>query len=643
KKLVSEKKGPKVEHIFSDTLSSEANGVANIIAEKSKEGISYKDMAILIRKNSQAEPFMQALNVKSIPYKFSGSYGLYSRSEIRILLSFIDAVCDAEDSLSLFHLITSEVYGVDMQDAIHLSSSASRENKTLEEKLENTGLSVDESTMSKIKTINDDLKTFREDMQISTAGQVIYSFLKDTGYLSKLTKEAKENASIDLKIQNIAKFFERVMDFEYVSRDKGLMNLKNELDLLIEAGDDPATAEVDPDIDAINIITVHKAKGLEYDIVFMINLVDGDFPARRRSEQLEIPPELIKERLPEGDFHIQEERRLFYVAMTRARKELYLTFGEDYGKKRLKKVSPFVLEALDLPKIESKKKKIEKIELIKKFEKTSIPETAKQFYNGGILNLSPHQIDDYISCPLKFKYIHILKIPVIKHHAVIYGSAIHNAIGEYFVRRINKMQVSLEDIVKVYENAWVSEGFIHRQHEKERFEQGKIALKHFFETQEEESRLPSLIEEKFGFVISRGDLKVKVNGRYDAVYQGKISSLPASTDSGGKPTEIRDFKTSDISDQEKADDNAKKSRQLSIYALSYKEMNGGIPEILTLHYVDTGVVGKSERTEKDLEKTEEEIFKVAEGIVQNDFEAVPGYGECARCAYKDICSFRESK
>lgn len=651
KKLGSEKKGPKVEHIFSDTLSSEADGVANTIVKKSKEGTAYKEMAILVRKNSQAEPFMHALNSLEVPYKFSGSYGLYSRPEIRIILSFINAITDSEDSLSLYHLITSEVYGVDTSDAIRLNSKAKRENKNLSEILRNTGTDIDERTIAKIKTINDDLKKFREDIKASTAGQMIYSFLKDTGYLSKLTKEASENANADLKIQNIAKFFERVMNFEYVSNDKGLMNFKNELDLLIEAGDDPATAEVDPDIDAVNIITVHKAKGLEYEIVFMINLANGDFPSRKRSEQLEIPTELIKERLPEGEFHIQEERRLFYVAMTRAKKELFLSFALDYGKTRMKKISPFVLEALDIPKIESAKKKIEKIELIKKFEKTAVPEAAKQFYNGGILNLNPHQIDDYISCPLKFKYIHILKIPVIKHHAVIYGSAIHNAIGEYFVRRINEMPVSLDEIIKIYENAWASEGFIHRQHEKERFEQGKIALKHFFETQEKENRLPSLIEEKFGFVVENGDLKVKVNGRYDAVYMFTDHSSQItekekerlSTVNREPRTEIRDFKTSDIDDKEKADDNAKKSRQLSIYALSYKEMNGAIPETLTLHYVDTGVIGESQRTEKDLKKTEVEIFQVAEGIVQNNFEAAPGFGECGRCAYKDICSFRESK
>lgn len=629
KKLISDKSGPEVSKIFTDTLSSEADEVAKIIEKKVKEGITYKDTAILIRKNSQAEAFMHALNAKKIPYKFSGSHGLYSRPEVRVILSFTNVLSDSEDSLSLFHLMTSEIYDIATEDAIRLSSKASRENITLGEMLKNPGIDLNESSLLKIKKLNDDLLRYRDDLRTSTAGQIIYSFLKESGFLKKLTSEIEDNPKADIKIQNIAKFFQRVTDFEYVSRDKSLLNFKNELDLLIEAGENPATAEVDPDIDAVNIITIHKAKGLEYEVVFLVNLVNGSFPSRKMSDPLQIPQELIKEKLPEGDFHIQEERRLFYVGMTRAKKELYLTFAEDYGGKRLKKVSPFVLETLDVPKIESKKKKMEKIELIKKFEKIETPEVAKAFYKSGILNLNPHQIDDYISCPLKFKYIHILKIPVVKHHAVVYGSAIHNAIGEYFLRRMNDMPISLKHMLNVYEGAWRTEGFIHKEHERERFEKGKKSLIKFFEKHEKEERLPSLVEDKFSFLVD-GETKIKVNGRYDAVYQDKES------------VEIRDFKTSDVDEKDKADKKSKSNRQLSIYALSYQEMKGIMPEKLTLYFVDTGLIGESVRKEKDLEKTRDEIRGVAEGIVKGDFSSKPGYGECGRCAYKEICSFTES-
>ena len=106
-----------------------------------------------------------------------------------------------------------------------------------------------------------------------------------------------------------------------------IVDLVDYFDMIIEAGENPAQAEIE-DIDTVNLMTVHSAKGLEFPVVFMVNLVSGRFPSKNRSDTLKIPDELIKETLPTGDGHIQEERRLFYVGMTRAKKYLYLTLGK---------------------------------------------------------------------------------------------------------------------------------------------------------------------------------------------------------------------------------------------------------------------------------------------------------------------------
>ena len=96
-------------------------------------------------------------------------------------------------------------------------------------------------------------------------------------------------------------------------------------------------------------MTVHKAKGLEFPVVFLPGLVADRFPARSRREPLALPVELVDEVLPEGDGHLQEERRLFYVAMTRARDELILSHASESAGGRARRISPFVVEALDLP------------------------------------------------------------------------------------------------------------------------------------------------------------------------------------------------------------------------------------------------------------------------------------------------------
>ena len=99
----------------------------------------------------------------------------------------------------------------------------------------------------------------------------------------------------------------------------------------------------------MHVLTVHKAKGLEFPVVFLVGAVDQKFPLRNRSENLALPDALLKDAFDAGDAHLQEERRLFYVAMTRAKDELILTSAADYGGARQRKISRFVVEALDLP------------------------------------------------------------------------------------------------------------------------------------------------------------------------------------------------------------------------------------------------------------------------------------------------------
>ncbi|MCL5093879.1 MAG: ATP-dependent helicase [Patescibacteria group bacterium] len=629
KKLVAESDLENIlpNHIHCDSVSSETDRLAELIKNEVSKGTSFKDIAVLVRANSQAESFMQALLAKGIPYKFAGSKGLYNQPEIKLVLAFIRSINDPFDSLSLYHLLTSELYNILTSEAILLTSHARKNNRTLAETIGSKGLVLTLETDDKISKILSDLEKYREMAREATCGQVVYAFLNESGYLKNLVGRAVKDSSIEVKIQNIAKFFEKITEFEYVSVDKSIQNFGKQVDDLISAGDDPATAEIDPDLDAVNILTVHKAKGLEFKIVFLVNLVNDAFPSKRKSDSLPLPEELLHEKLPERDFHLQEERRLFYVGMTRAREKLYLTSAEDYGGKRLRKVSQFVLEALDQSSVETSKYKLDKIEQIKKFAKASSESQIQKFYKEGkILNLTPHQIDDYLSCPLKFKYIHILEIPILKHHPVIYGSAIHKAVQEYFLKKINNQPVAAEDLIKAFEESWETQGWITREHEEKRFEEGKKSLAKFFESQEKEKYLPNLIESKFSFGLNFGVMKVKINGRYDAVYQNL-----------GKEVEIRDFKTSEVTDQKTADGKAKSNRQLSVYALSYEKLNGKIPDKLSLHFIDSGLIGVAEKTAKDLEKVTEEIETVVKGITANDFKAAPGYGECSRCAYKDIC------
>ena len=621
---------------FSHTISAEADKVAQTIAQEIKGGTPHGHIAILVRRNADIEIFEKALNAKGIPNKVTGNTGLYTRPEIINLISFVKVIANPLENLAHFHLLTSEIYSLPIAEAVYLNGLAKRHPGSLEDIYrEVTALGVKSGVgneaLSILELYLDDIASYRERSKELTAGQLVYQFLVESGHLNKLLQGANSNAEDESKIQNISQFFEQVKGFDLVSTDKSIHNFYLNLDQLLEAGENPATAEIDPDLMAVNILTVHKAKGLEFEAVFLVNLVNECFPSRRQHVEFEIPASLGHEKFSEENTHLEEERRLFYVGMTRAKQRLYLSASEDHGGKKKYKLSQFVIETLGQGFEIDQRNKLSALEKIQSFSpEPQIQKLLAGFYQDGkTLVLTPHQIDDYLSCPLKFKYVHVFRIPLMKNHAIIYGSAIHAAVQYYYESKMRGKKVTADDLVGVFENSWSKEGFYTRQHEEERFAQGRQTLKKFYKEAEARADLPDKVEEPFAFVIGGDDKRIKINGRYDAVYNRDAE------------VEIRDFKTANVKSQKEADKRVIDNNQVAIYALSWRENFGKIPETVSLQFVDSGFLGTVTKTEKQLDKVQETIEGVGEGVRSANFDANPGFGECNRCAYKGICPSRK--
>ncbi len=626
KRLQGEAGGSPVEHWPFDTVSTEADAIARFIEKRGKEELSYDAFAILVRSNNDADPFLRALNMRGIPWRFSGNQGLYQREEVRLAISFLRLMANIHDSLSFFHLLSSEIYRFDMLILTQFSNIAHQKKRSLytifKETPDPEGAA---DSGEKIKVFVQELESYLEKSRTFSTGQLLYEFLKNSGYLSRLSRE--ESVFSDAKLQNLARFFEIVKDFETLSREDRVHHFVTHLNMLRESGDDPAVVEAQLEVPAVNVLTVHKAKGLEFDTVFLVGLVMGRFPWPRRKEQMELPGVLVKEILPSGDFHIQEERRLFYVGMTRARKELYLTSALDYGGKTTRKVSQFVLEALDLPKenVSSSPRKSSPVESLRRNEvpQVSAETGLRKIGENELLTLSHYQIDDYLTCPLKYKYVHILRIPVTQHHTVIYGRAIHAAIETYYRARLEKRPMAVQEVIRVFEETWTSEGFLSREHEEMRLAAGRELLGRFFLEEEASSLLPKAVEQEFTFFLE----KDKIIGRWDLLYET------------GQEIVIADIKTSEVRTPEKAEERVKKSLQLSIYALAYHDIFGNLPDRVELRFLESGLRGTDRRTDADLEATKEKIKEASAGIRSRFFSAKPSYQVCRYCAYRDICPY----
>ncbi|MFW6131934.1 MAG: ATP-dependent helicase, partial [Candidatus Aminicenantaceae bacterium] len=601
-KSIAKETGKDIFMLQFDTISHEADRIAEIIAELGQRGFKYSDCAILVRRNTDAIPFLKALNIKEIPYRFSGSRGLYSREEVKILIAFIRALTDFDDSKSLFFLALSQIYKVDPYDLTLVSNYAQKKNITLHKLFKGIYegkniLEISSLSKEKIGKIYSNLLYFIKFAASQNAGRVIYAFLEKSGFLKSLIEEQDLEAEVEIK--NIRIFFDKVKNFSELVEDDSIYAFSQHLELLQQVGDNPASAEAELEQDAVNVLTVHKAKGLEFSVVFMVSLIKDRFPGRNVKDKIPIPIEIMKEELPEKENYLQEERRLFYVGMTRAKKLLYFTWAKDYGLKRLKKVSPFILEALDLSNIPDEVIRKSDAEEIKRYSAKNISRRNYSIGEGkAVLSLSYFQVENYLTCPMKYKFKHKMKIQVPPSHNVVFGRVLHNAIYFYLMNKMKGKKISEEEFLSKYRDMWINEGYLSREHEEMRKNSGEKALRMFYRKEEKSDRSPLYIEQSFKWYQGN----VRFTGRWDRIEQTKKGIL------------IMDYKATEVKDQKTADEKAENSLQMNLYALSFVKTQDEPLYETQLYFLESGIIGHSKKQNKDLEKAEQSIKETEEGI-----------------------------
>jgi len=649
KRLVSAREaGDAPVHLAYETVTQEADAVARWIEAEVRAGRrAYREVAILVRANHDADPFIRALNLRGIPWTFSGSQGLYGRPEVRLLLAFLRAVARPDDSVSLYSLAASPLYGVPAIDLTRCATVADRRNRWLFDVLREATTSPGSSDRisaegaARTERLLGDLARYMTLAADRPTGELLYQFLTDSGWLQRMSRA--ETPGEEAEVQNVAKFFRRIQEAAAVLPVDRVRELVRHLDALIEAGDDPAVAEVDLDTSAVRVLTVHKAKGLEFPVVFVVGLVQGRFPWPSRGEALELPAALVRDAVEpdpaeaEGpgprDFRLQEERRLFYVAMTRARDALYLTSARDYGGKSARKVSQFVLEALDLPREAARPFRATVLDELHRLAQPVAPggEQEAPLPADVILELSHRQVDDYQTCPLKYRYVHALRVPIRRHHAVVYGETLHRVVEHYLRRRAASLYTPLPDLLEVYEREWRNEGFLSWEHEAARKAAGRAALRRFWHEEEASGDRPAHVEREFGVTLSSVCGATRLRGRWD-----RVDETPAGA-------VIVDYKSSDVRDAARADLRAAESLQLKLYALAWREMLGRLPAGVELRFLESGVAGRHRPTDRDAADATEAVRSAGEGIRVRRFAATPSHRACRHCAYRQICPYTASR
>jgi len=313
--------------INTDNEKEEAFMVAsNIRKEFEKSDIKYSEIAILYRANAQSRALEEGLMTLGIPYKIVGGLKFYGRKEIKDIISYLMLIQNAKDDISFSRIINLPKRKIGPKAIETLESyAASQEISLFEACYDASMLGITPAGVNGISSFIEIMELLMVKRDVLSLSEFIKAVYEDTGY----EKMMQEDQSIEgmSRLENIQEFMSAAKDFEERYEENSLEDFLAHVSLL---SDTDKTEETDDE--RVTLLTVHSAKGLEYDVVFVAGLEERTFP-------------IIRDDDVEDD--LEEERRLFYVAVTRAKKRLYLSYTNErlvFGNHEMRAPSRFINE-----------------------------------------------------------------------------------------------------------------------------------------------------------------------------------------------------------------------------------------------------------------------------------------------------------
>lgn len=648
-----------IQHLHYTSHLEEAAGVVKeIVDRKTKhKRLKWSDFAILIRANSYANEFMTALTRMDVPHQFLASRGLYTQPEIIDVVAYMKLLDSYHESSAMWRVLNYAHWKFPIKDLMTLSQHAAKKRISLFETCQQSRSisGISPKTSQQLDGILKQIEAHTELGRVKGTLTVALRFMKDTGYLKHITeKESDEHIE---KVIHLNQFFRKIEDFENKNDDTSVKHFLELFDEEQEAGDSGSMHQPwDEGPDAVKIMTIHAAKGLEFPYVFIVSLVDKRFPSIERKDPIELPEDLIKEIIPEGDIHLQEERRLFYVAMTRARDGVFFTSADDYGGTRKKKLSRFLTELRF-----ERKAGTEELDIAERLTPPPLAQRSIKevdYLRQAIPEKASYtQLKAFETCPKQYKYAHILRVPVEGRFTFSFGKSMHNTLFHFFtlVQERSKQKqetlfgekqggpsassrsgsepsgsktghsaVSLDELLEIYDAEWIDEWYLSKEHREEYYEKGKASLRDFFDEHKERLPVPVHLEQPFHLKLG------------DHTFKGVVDRIdPMGNDP--KSVEIIDYKTGRIPKGNKLTPGDKE--QLMIYDLAVREVFQLEPAVLSYYYLENNTKLSFTPDKADLEKLRTSLAEQIAKIHQSDFAATPGFW-CNTCDFRDICEDR---
>jgi ATP-dependent DNA helicase UvrD/PcrA len=633
KKLTTDNpEGEKIRVVEFAAFDEEAHWVASEIERLHEAGAPWKSFAVLYRKHAHRAQLLDALRRRRIPYVIRKA-SILGNTLVRDLLAWLRLIALPADNVACARVLAAPYWELAPRDLVRLAERVDKRRPR--------GMLWDEVEASK------DERPKLGELVATMHGLRQSARRKTTAELLNELIATLELAPSETDRQYVDRLAEFVKEWERKSEDKRLRDFVEYLGYFNELDGDICIEEEIAD-DAVQLMSVHAAKGLEFPHVFILRLSKHDFPSGARRPVFEFPVELMREDLPKGDFQIQEERRLFYVAVTRAQQRLTLSTIVN----KRKKASPFLEDFLRNPKIQ-------KMDTAQSTPKVAVPpeeedageleiaapdaaplfrslrENSKAYSRIALwakafhpprpepLQLSASAIGAYENCPMRYQFRYAWGIRGGPKPATTFGNVMHTTIKEIVSEVRKRGKVPLEEMLGIFEREWTSAGFPDEYQEKEYRKAGREQLEAFYHTYIAAPADMLYQEKAFELPLPHN---VVVTGRMD-----QVNSM------GDGEVEIVDYKTGRMRDAKKA----AADLQLGIYALAAREVLDLEPSRLVFYNLVNNEAVATSRDEKALAATKQKIAEVADLIRAGEFPAKPSFA-CGYCDYKPACPAHET-
>ncbi len=617
---------PPVSAVIIPDFAAEAADIAEIIRERHSgasacgEELHWRDFAVLYRTHAQREKLTEEFSQRDVPFTVTGVDVLES-APIRDLLAVLRTVVSPRDAISLFRVAALPQFGIAPE--------------SLHDALLETGSECDlPAALAKLeggRKLLEALKNCRSSLaKHPRAVQIIPKAIDVFGLAVRGGDPAAAGDAL-------AVFCEFVGQWEKkpITESGSLHEFLNYLMFFKEARGTIPAQKPDDQLDAVRLLTIHASKGLEWKQVHVIRLNAGSFPLRYQ-EPLFAFPDALRRSPHQGeeedkDLHLEEERRLLYVAMTRAADSLLLYARPGRGKETAP--DGFLRELLkdkSLAKVLQQRSARPYVEV---GAEAAMPaasitrwlelEAQRDFSR---LRLSATAIESYKICPLRFKIEHDWRLPAEPAAAMQFGNVMHSILKFYFDEVHSGRKPEAEAVLQRFSELISRMPFEDPLQRQLYLKQGTLQLKTFLEASKADPAVPVLNTER-AFRIEIGG--IEVIGRVD-----RLDALNAEANR----VAITDYKTGRPREQRDADE----SLQLSIYAMAAQRAWNLEPERLIFHNLEDNSRIETSRSPEQLRAGEEEVREVAGDIAAGKFEATPGF-HCRSCAYFSLCPETEQR